>query len=64
MDLQVIIMNVEPRNFYYEIDESTSHYYLLGVGVDGQPFTSDDILPEITIKNDSKIGLQFHPNSR
>jgi len=57
-------MNVEPRNFYYELDKSATHYYLLGVGVDGQPFTSDDILPEITISNDSKIGLKFHPNSK
>jgi hypothetical protein len=32
--------------FYYElVDEA--HYYLLGVGADGQPFTDDDLLPPL-----------------
>src|SRR5258708_29502536 len=34
-----------PRPFFYE-RVGTDHYYLRGVGPDGKPFTSDDILPE------------------
>ena len=46
----------EPRYYYYElVDEG--HYYLLGVGADGQPFTQDDILPKMQIGPNSKVGL-------
>src|SRR5208283_1587576 len=37
------------------IDEN--HYYLLGVGQDGKPFTSDDILPRVEVGPNSKVGL-------
>lgn len=46
----------QPRYFYYELVDD-SHYYLLGVGADGKPFTSDDVLPKIKAGPDSKIGL-------
>ncbi|MDB5976806.1 MAG: hypothetical protein JWR07_3566 [Nevskia sp.] len=46
----------QPRYFYYELADD-SHYYLLGVGPDGKPFTSDDVLPKIKTGPDSKIGL-------
>jgi hypothetical protein len=44
------------RFFYYQrVDEG--HYYLRGVGRDGIPFTPDDILPQITAKPGSRMGL-------
>ena len=46
----------QPRLFYYEIVDS-NHYYLLGVGSDGQPFTQDDLIPEVNVGPESKIGL-------
>ncbi|WP_202741212.1 MULTISPECIES: type II secretion system protein GspG [Acinetobacter] len=51
-----------PRYYHYELKDS-SHYYLLSVGQDGEPYTSDDILPNIELKPDSKIGLIFHDSS-
>ena len=53
-------MGGEPRYFYYEVVDEY-HYYLLGVGADGQPFTSDDILPKIELSSDSKVGLLIKP---
>jgi hypothetical protein len=47
---------MQPRLYYYE-RKGTDHYYLLGVGPDGEPFTEDDILPEIEIPPNSRIGL-------
>jgi hypothetical protein len=46
----------EARNFYYELVDDT-HYYLLGVGPDGKPFTSDDILPKVQVSPNGKVGL-------
>ena len=46
----------EPRYFYYElVDED--HYFLRGLGSDGQPFTADDIVPQVSSAPGSKIGL-------
>jgi hypothetical protein len=44
------------RYFYYE-RVGTNHYYLRGVGPDGLPFTSDDILPQVQLTPGSKLGL-------
>lgn len=46
----------QPRYYYYELIDS-GHYYLLGVGPDGQPFTADDVLPKIEVGAQSKVGL-------
>ena len=46
----------KPRYFYYELLDN-EHYYLLGVGPDGKPFTADDILPKMKLSAQSKIGL-------
>lgn len=46
----------EPRYYHYEHFDN-EHYYLLGVGPDGQPFTADDILPSIELGAQSKVGL-------
>lgn len=45
----------EPRHFYYERLDG-GHYYLLGLGADGRPFTGDDILPQVKDPA-GKIGL-------
>lgn len=44
------------REFYYE-RVGQNHYYLRGLGADGQPFTTDDIVPTVANTPDSKIGL-------
>jgi hypothetical protein len=46
----------KPRYYYYELVDK-DHYYLLGLGFDGKPFTKDDILPKVKIDSKSKIGL-------
>lgn len=45
-----------PRYYHYELIND-EHYYLLGVGADGQPFTADDILPRVEIGAQSRVGL-------
>lgn len=50
------------RYFYYKpVDEN--HYYLRSVGADGQPFTADDIVPQIDASLADKIGLVTSPQS-
>jgi hypothetical protein len=46
----------QPRNFYYELVDK-DHYYLLGVGPDGKPFTHDDILPKLRASPGGNVGL-------
>lgn len=48
--------NSGPRYYYYELLDET-HYYLLGVGPDGIPFTSDDIVPGEPYGLKGKTGL-------
>jgi hypothetical protein len=48
----------QPRYFFYELIDS-DHYYLLGVGPDGKPFTPDDILPKIDLGADGNVGLMI-----
>jgi hypothetical protein len=43
----------KPRFFFYE-RVGEDHYYLRGIGPDGTPFTSDDIVPQIP---SSPLGL-------
>jgi hypothetical protein len=56
LDPASIRLGSVPRYFYYE-RVGTDHYYLRSEGADGQPFTSDDIVPEIIIAPNSRIGL-------
>ena len=58
-----VAMDGQQRYFYYELVDD-SHYYLLGVGADEKPYTNDDVLPNIDIKKNSKIGLLFHDGSK
>jgi len=53
----------EPRYYHYELQDE-SHYYLLGVGPDEKPYTSDDVLPNIEVKEDGGIGLLIHEDSK
>lgn len=52
--------NSQPREYYYELVNDGLGYYLFGLGVDGKPFTSDDILPEVDAKN---LGLLINSAS-
>ncbi len=56
-------MGGEPRYYHYELKDE-SHYYLLGVGPDEKPYTSDDVLPDIEAKIDNGIGLLIHTDSK
>ena len=55
-------MGGEPRYYHYELKDE-DHYYLLGIGPDEKPYTSDDVLPNIEIKKNSGIGLLIYENS-
>lgn len=46
----------QSRYFHYQ-RVGEAHYYLLGLGVDGEPFTPDDILPQLTPGPTDGIGL-------
>lgn len=56
-------MGGEPHYYHYELKDP-SHYYLLGVGPDEKPYTSDDVLPNIVVKPNSGIGLIIHEGSQ
>ena len=49
------------KPFYYELSSDGSGYYLLGVGPDGEPYTSDDLLPNVELTN---TGLQIDARSQ
>jgi hypothetical protein len=49
-----------PRYFFYQ-RVGSDHYYLRGVGPNGRPFASDDIVPQIAIPSGSGIGLLLAP---
>jgi Type II secretion system (T2SS), protein G len=50
----------QPKYFYYE-RVGTDHYYLRGIGMDGQPFTADDIVPQVDASSAGKLGLLLNP---
>ena len=55
-NIDVIGLYRQARHFHYDlVDED--HYYLLGVGPDLEPYTNDDVLPNVEIGSDSKFGL-------
>jgi len=53
----------DQRYYHYEL-QGESNYYLLSVGLDGQPYTTDDLLPNIEIQSNSGIGLLIHEGSK
>jgi len=56
-------MGGEPRYYHYELQDQ-DHYCLLGVGPDGQPYTNDDVLPNIEINQNSGVGLLIPQGSK
>jgi Type II secretion system (T2SS), protein G len=62
---QMHSLNFDPKNgtFYYQLTDDKSHYYLLGVGADQKPFTSDDLLPDLPEQDRAKTGLLLNPSS-
>ena len=44
------------RYFFYQLDSSGSFYFLRSVGLDGIPFTADDIVPTIPEDERKKTG--------
>jgi len=49
-------LGAQPTYFFYE-RVGDDHYYLRGLGADGKPFTTDDIVPKIPPAAGSKLGL-------
>ena len=47
---------MHPRPFFYQ-KVGCDHYYFRSVGPDGQPFTSDDLIPVVAPEAVGKIGL-------
>ena len=43
--------------YFYQLTDDKSHYYLLGIGDDQLPFTSDDILPDLSEAERARTGL-------
>ncbi len=56
-------MGGKSRYYYYQL-EGISHYYLLGLGPDEKPYTKDDLLPDIVVKENSGIGFLIHDGSK
>jgi len=50
-------LDTTQEHFFYYHPVSHDHYYLLGVGADGEAFTSDDIYPNVEVEPDSDVGL-------
>ncbi len=46
----------EFKPFYYQRVDA-NHYYLRSLGADGRPFTSDDMVPQITPPTSENMGL-------
>ena len=55
-DPTVLEFSAQSRYFLYE-RVGEDHYYLRGLGADGKPFTSDDIVPQVPAVPGSKSGL-------
>lgn len=61
-DPTVLEVGEKQRYFYYE-PVGEDHYYLRGLGLDGKPFTDDDIVPHVSSAPSSKIGLLYERNA-
>jgi hypothetical protein len=47
----------ERQNSYYNYQKSGNKYLLFSSGQDGIPNTNDDLFPQVTVSDSSKIGL-------
>jgi len=60
IDPRTIGFSKEMNAFFYQrVDDD--HYYLLSIGPEGEPFTEDDIVPDIHILRGSRAGLLNAP---
>ena len=50
-------LDTKQQHFFYYHRVGDAHYYLLGVGADGEAFTGDDIHPNVEVGPDSGVGL-------
>ena len=57
-----IQLNQERSNDEYSYRKVSDKYFLFSCGQDGIPNTKDDLFPQITITDSSKIGLMIKPN--
>lgn len=48
------------ENAYYNYKKVNDKYLLFSSGQDGIPNTSDDLFPQVTVSDSSKIGLVMH----
>jgi hypothetical protein len=55
-------LGTEGRTFYYRAVDP-DHYYLRSTGADGEPFTPDDIVPQIVPTSQGNLGLIVEPSS-
>jgi hypothetical protein len=56
---QMHLRDEKSRMFYYELQSDKEHYYLLSVGPDRVPFTSDDIVPQFSPQETARMGLRI-----
>ncbi|MFZ1414941.1 MAG: hypothetical protein WAS73_10250 [Defluviicoccus sp.] len=61
-DPSIAGLGAQPRYFFYE-RVGDDHYYLRGLGVDGKPFTPDDIVPQVPSVPGTKSGLLIERKS-
>jgi len=55
-DTQSVELGSTPQTFYYE-RIGADHYLLRGRGMDREPFTTDDIVPQLPSSSTGAIGL-------
>jgi hypothetical protein len=55
--------DAKPAPFFYQLTDDKTHYYLLAVGADQKPFTSDDLVPDLPDQDRTKTGLLINPSS-
>lgn len=55
-DVSASFAQEHPKGFFYELINDGNNYILFGIGIDGIPFTEDDIYPIIDPHKDRNIG--------
>jgi hypothetical protein len=60
------VANIKPSSnasieYYYELINNANGYYLFSSGIDGVPFSKDDILPDLSEDELKNIGYKIRP---
>lgn len=50
-------IGIDKQQYFFYEKVGEDHYYLRAIGPDGIPFTSDDVVPKISVVPNSKLGL-------